>query len=293
MAAAAARQVGRTAAYGTISFLSDYGLRDEFVGVCKGVVRCIAPDAAIIDITHDIEPFAVRRASLLLKQAVRYMPVAVHLAIVDPTVGSARRAIALRSSDGSVFVGPDNGLMISAVRARGGLEQARELSNPALRLGEVSRTFHGRDIFAPAAAHLAAGTPIEEFGDAIASGDLVELPGTQFAQHGDHVHCSVDNIDRFGNVALSQEAALVADSLGLRLHDPLVVWLHSSPVSTSFQGHFSEVEPGQPLAFCDSSGSAALAVNQGSFAQEFGVGLGDDVVLAQVGVDPTGCGGSG
>jgi len=140
-----------------IAFLTDFGLQDDFVGTCHGVIKRIAPDVQIIDVTHGIEPHQVLQGALVLAATLPYMPVGVHLAVVDPGVGSARRPLALRDQEGHVFVGPDNGLLIPAAEAGGGVVAAHELVNPEYALQPVSRTFHGRDLFAPAAAHIATG----------------------------------------------------------------------------------------------------------------------------------------
>ena len=138
--------------YETITFLTDFGLRDDFVGVCHGVMKRIAPDAAILDVTHGIPPRAVMRGALVLARSLPYLPVAVHLAVVDPGVGSNRRAVAVKTAEGRLFVGPDNGLLMLAAD-RGPVVAARALTNPHYHLERVSRTFHARDLFAPVAAH--------------------------------------------------------------------------------------------------------------------------------------------
>ena len=143
-----------------ITFLTDFGLQDDFVGTCHGVMKRIAPDVEIIDITHGIAPQAVLQGALTLANTLPFMPVGVHLAVVDPGVGGARRALALRDGQGPVHVGPDNGLLIPAAEKLGGIAEAHELTNPEYALESVSRTFHGRDLFSPAAAHLALGVAL-------------------------------------------------------------------------------------------------------------------------------------
>src|SRR5262249_48155592 len=147
-----------------ITFLTDFGLADDFVGTCHGVMKRIAPDAEIIDITHGIRPGHVLQASLMLANTLSYMPAGVHLAVVDPGVGSARRPLALRDAEGRVYVGPDNGLLLPAADRFGGVAAAHELANPEYALESVSRTFHGRDLFSPAAAHLANGVDLGDLG---------------------------------------------------------------------------------------------------------------------------------
>ena len=168
-----------------VTFLSDFGLRDDFVGTCHGVIKRIAPDVQIVDITHGIPPRAIVQGALVLANTVPYMPQGVHLAVVDPGVGGPRRALALRDGDGRLYVGPDNGLLLPAAE-RAGLTEAHEIVNPEYALSPVSRTFHGRDLFAPAAAHLARGLALEELGPPIAPEALVrlELPRAELATGG-------------------------------------------------------------------------------------------------------------
>lgn len=285
MAAAPARQVSLDC----ITFLSDYGLSDEFVAVCKGVIRRIAPGMDVLDISHSIEPFDLRHASGVLARAVAYMPTAVHLAIVDPTVGSARRPVIVQSRDGSVFVGPDNGLLTAAAGVRGGPKGAWHISNPHLVSPEASGTFHGRDVFAPAAAHVAVGRAPEEFGDEIPPETLERLPEPLVVDHGDHMHGEVVDVDRFGNAQLSIRAESLAVALQVRPGASLDARVCAQGFQVPWYDHFSAVEVGDRLLVTDSSGHAALAINQGSFAGASGVKVGDRVVLGLPGRQPYDC----
>src|SRR4030095_1637126 len=152
-----------------ITFLSDFGLQDDFVGTCHGVIKSIAPEVQIIDVTHGIAPRHVLQGALVLANTTPYMPIGVHLAVVDPGVGSARRPLAPRGGDGRVFVGPDTGRLVPAAERVGGIAAAHELANAQYALDSVSRTFHGRDLFAPAAAHLAAGVALDQLGPPLAA----------------------------------------------------------------------------------------------------------------------------
>ena len=149
-----------------ITFLSDFGLQDDFVGTCHGVIKRIAPDAKVIDITHGIEPQAVLQGALVLANTLPYMPEGVHLAVVDPGVGSDRRGLALRDTGGRLYVGPDNGLLVPAAEKLGGVDGRLGADERGYMLKPVSRTFHGRDVFSPAAAHLASGVDPAELGAA-------------------------------------------------------------------------------------------------------------------------------
>ena len=176
--------------FDTITFLTDFGLQDDFVGVCRGVMKRIARDAQIIDITHGIAPQAVTQGALVLARSVPYLPPAVHLAVVDPGVGSERRAVAIRTASGRMFVGPDNGLLAVAADAEG-IEGVRSLTNPQYHLEQVSKTFHARDLFSPVAAHLAAGASFDGLGDDVDPATLVriQLPVATVADgelRGDH-----------------------------------------------------------------------------------------------------------
>src|SRR6478752_2612381 len=187
--------------YDTVSFLTDWGLTDEFVGVVKAVLRDLAPHAAVIDLSHQIRPFDVRAGSLALARAISYLPTGVVLAVVDPGVGTARRAVAIEVAGGEgVLVGPDNGLLAPAVAMAGGAERAVELTNLEYQLATPSATFAGRDVFGPAAAHLCNGVDLMDLGDEIDI-DLL-MPGiVPLAQIGDDlVIAQVLWVDQFGNV---------------------------------------------------------------------------------------------
>ena len=186
-----------------ITFLTDFGLEDDFVGTCHGVIARIAPDARVIDITHGIRPGRVLQGALMLANTLVYMPVGVHLAVVDPGVGGSRRPLALRDGSGRLYVGPDNGLLLPAADRYGGVAEAHELANPAYALDHVSRTFHGRDLFSPAAAHLALGVPLGELGPPIDPDALVRLDVPQPQVGSGRLRATVLAVDRFGNAALN------------------------------------------------------------------------------------------
>ena len=188
-----------------VTFLSDYGLEDEFVGVCHGVMLKIAPHLRILDIHHNILRQHVRHGAIVLQQSMPFMPDSVHLAVVDPGVGTGRKAIAVESSWGEVFVGPDNGLLVPAVESSGGISRAFTITDERFLLRPISRTFQGRDIFAPAAAHIANGVDPSELGPAIDAGELVRLEMPRAWIHDDHLHAEVLQVDRFGNLQFDLE----------------------------------------------------------------------------------------
>ena len=209
------------AGYDWITFTSDYGLEDHFVGVCHGVMARVAPQVRVLDVTHAVRAQDVRLGALLLAQAVPYLPRAVHLAVVDPGVGTGRGMVAV-GAGGQVLVGPDNGLLVWAADALGGVERAHALQNPAYRLARVSRTFHGRDVFAPAAAHLAAGVDPAELGPELDPGRLVRLQRAAARVDGGRVAGQVVAVDHFGNLALDLGRRELA-AAGLDVGDPVEV----------------------------------------------------------------------
>jgi len=263
----------------TITFLTDFGLQDDFVGTCHGVIAMIAPEARVIDLTHGIDPQAILQGALVLRNAVQFAPVGVHLAVVDPDVGGNRRAVAVATRDGRRFVGPDNGLLLLAADELG-IAAAHELTEPGYRLSDVSRTFHARDIFAPAAAHLAAGVPIAELGPEVDPATLVrlELPRTEVGRS--QVRATVLIIDRFGNVATNMRRADL-DGVGLAEGDRVEVRLQLDRYFAVLAGTFADAPPGELIMYEDSYGLVTLAISQGNAARLTGVAPGDELRIAR------------
>jgi S-adenosyl-L-methionine hydrolase (adenosine-forming) len=264
--------------FDSLTFITDYGLEDGFVAACHGVAARIAPSARIIDITHLVQPGDVRRGAAVLAQTIPYLPPAVHVAVVDPGVGTARRGVAVRAGD-SILIGPDNGLLSWAVAAKGGPERAVQLTNGDLWLHPVSPTFHGRDIFMPVAAHLAAGTDLASAGDEIDLADLVTLPAPTSRVRDGEAEGEVMSVDRFGNVQLSIVAADVTE-LGVGYGSPLVVRAGRQKLTVPFMETFAAAAPGEIVAFTDSAGLISLAVNAGDAAQHLGLPPGAHVHLS-------------
>jgi S-adenosyl-L-methionine hydrolase (adenosine-forming) len=256
--------------YGWISITTDYGQSDGFVAACHGAIARLAPDVRVIDVTHAVAPGDVARAAAVLAQTVPHLPPAVHVAVVDPGVGTARRAIAVRAP-GGLLVGPDNGLLPWAADALGGAQAAVELTNQAWFAARVSHTFHGRDIFAPAAARLAMGAPMDEAGPAVDPGNLVRLPEPVVVTGEGWVEAEVLTVDRFGNVQLAAPAT-VLDGLGDRL---TVSGAHAVRGRT-----FGDASPGGLVVFADSADRAAVAVNGGRAVVVLAVGPGDVLRIA-------------
>jgi S-adenosylmethionine hydrolase len=259
-----------------ITFLSDYGYDDEFVGVCHGVIARRCPQARTIDITHAIARHDVREGALVLADALAYMPSAVHLAVVDPDVGAtgahARRALALRvAAAGHLLVGPDNGLLMPAGERLGGVIEAFEISRSRERLHPVSRTFHGRDVFAPVAAALAAGEPLA------AVGDPLELPGLRTLQlpvahlADEAVTAHVLRADHFGNLILDALPTQL-EQAGLKPGAALSVEVAERIHRATWAATFGDVPAGELLLYEDATRRVAIAVNGGSAAAQLRVG---------------------
>ena len=251
-----------------ITLTTDFGLQDAFVGTMKGVILGIAPDARLVDLTHDVPPFDVRAGAYALYAAYRYFPAeTIHLAVVDPGVGSARRAVAVRTSWGT-FVAPDNGLL-SLVLSRESVRQAVALENPAYRLPHVSHTFHGRDVFAPAAAHIARGVPLAEFGPT--ASDLVTFPASRPTRQDDALVGHVIYVDRFGN--------LVTDVTETDLPGSVVAVEAGGQRMAGLSAAYADVSPGQLLALIGSAGHLEIGVRGGHAACVLGLVVGDQVII--------------
>ncbi|MDQ3448030.1 MAG: SAM-dependent chlorinase/fluorinase, partial [Chloroflexota bacterium] len=273
-----------------ISLLSDFGSRDPSAGIMRGVALGIAPDALIVDISHEVDKFAVADGALLLWSALPYMPIGSHVAVVDPGVGTERRGVALETARGDYLIGPDNGLLIPGATRLGGIVRAHLLDNPAYRLPVVSSSFHGRDLFAPAAAHLALGVPLEVLGPWLDPMELVALDWPEPWIGDGELATSVVYVDTFGNVKLGALAAELEESL---------VSMDSDVRLEVFAGHpdlpatrsrairwantFGGVPVGEPLILADSYGRLSLAVNQGSAAEALRLETGAEVWIRAAG----------
>jgi S-adenosyl-L-methionine hydrolase (adenosine-forming) len=266
------------ASFDSITFMTDYGLEDGFVAACHGVAARIAPAVRVIDITHLVQPGDMRRGAAVLAQTVPYLPPSVHVAVVDPGVGTARRGIAVQAGD-CILVGPDNGLLSWTIAALGGATRAVQLTNGDLWLHPVSPTFHGRDIFMPVAAHLATGRDLADAGEQIDLADLVTLPAPTSRVRNGEAEGEVMSVDRFGNVQLSIEASDVGQ-LGVGYGSPLVVRAGRRQLTVPFLETFASVAPGEIVAFADSAGLISLAVNAGDAAQQLGLPPGAHVRLS-------------
>jgi S-adenosylmethionine hydrolase len=248
-----------------VTFLSDFGLKDGFVGTCHGVMKRIAPEVQIIDITHGIPPQAVLQGAFVLASTIGYMPVGVHLAIVDPGVGGPRRALALGDAEGRRYVGPDNGLLVPAA-SRAGIVAAHEIVNPEYALGSISRTFHGRDLFSPAAAHLARGVGLEELGPPLDPDALVRLELPEPRVEDDAIDATALYVDSFGNIALNLSRDDV-EQLGIVVGTRIEIEHAGERFYAVMARTFADARTGDVILYEDSYRNMAVAISRGNAAE--------------------------
>ena len=266
-----------------LTFLTDYGQLDEFVGVCHGVIALVAPEVRVIDVTHGVPRHDIRTGGLLLRGALPFMPAGVHLAVVDPGVGGRRRAVALRcAEEDRLLVGPDNGLLMPAAERFGGVVQAVDIGRSPWRLEPVSATFHGRDIFSPVAARLAMGADLADAGDPVPPEELVglEIPRARI-ENGDLVVHALAN-DRYGNVILDMGHEQLSGS-GLKLGGAVEIEVAGITQRARYATTFADVGEGELLVYQDAQRNLALAVNRGSALGELGLSRDAELRLRPVG----------
>jgi S-adenosylmethionine hydrolase len=260
-----------------VSLLSDFGSRDPSAAIMRGVVLAIAPEARIVDISHDVQKYAIRDGALLLWCALPYLPVGSHVAVVDPGVGTARRPIGIATGRGDVLIGPDNGLLVAAARKLDGIVAAHELRDPRYRLPVISTSFHGRDIFAPAGAHLAMGVALADLGPGIDPTSLVASPIADAVVRDGGLGSRIVYVDTFGNVKLAGLRADLETALGALVPgDPLVLELAGGdadrePIRTTWQATFGDVSAGESLVYEDSYGRLCLASREADAAAKHGL----------------------
>lgn len=252
-----------------VSFLSDYGTRDEFVGVCKAIMFELAPTVRVVDITHDVDPFDVRGGALTLVRSIQYLPAGIVLAIVDPGVGTDRRAIAVEVENG-ILVGPDNGLLAPSVAMLGGAQRAFALTNPEYQLPAPGGTFAGRDVMAPAAGHLAAGVAIEELGEEVDPASLVPgLLPLPTEQPDGRIDGEVLWVDRFGNAQLNIDPDMLV-ARGVGLGDGVEVHVGDDIRRARWVATYAEARPSELVVVTDSYGLLSLALDRQSAAAHLG-----------------------
>lgn len=264
-----------------IGFLTDFGL-DGAAATCRGVMLGICPHAQIIDISHTVRKYAIRDGAFILRAALPFMPVGAYVGVVDPGVGTDRRPIAIQTARGDVLIGPDNGLLLPAADALGGADAARELTNRELWLPATTATFHGRDVFAPVAAHLAAADAgFEDVGPELPVGDLVRLPAAEARAEPGRLATEVTYVDSFGNVRLAggrNDLATAFGKIGEGDRFSVCIGPHSPDVA-AFARSFGHVPLGAMILYVDSSGDLAIADNQADLASRIGAVAGMSVVI--------------
>jgi S-adenosylmethionine hydrolase len=256
-----------------VAFLSDYGYRDPFVGVCHAAIARVDPSIPVIDLTHGIAPQNIRGGAIALADAIPFLPRdAVVIAVVDPGVGSERRAVAVQTFDGQILIGPDNGLLAPAIALCGGAEAVAELSQSPWALAPMAETFHGRDLYSPVAAQLAAGADLAEAGQPLDPAILVSIDLPRPTIGDGELSAEVLDVDVFSNVRL---AAARADLEELGVADGARVEIETAGLRTParFVKTFADVEPHEALVFEDANGSLSIAINQGHAAAELGIKL--------------------
>ncbi len=262
-----------------ITFTSDFGIKDEWVAEVKGVILSINFHAEIYDITHNIPSYDIQKGSFVLQSALLYYPMGTHLAVVDPGVGSKRKAIAMRVKRGDILVGPDNGLLIKVADKLGGIEEVVEITKTKHFLKPVCPTFQARDVFAPVTAHLSRGESLLAFGKVISQKSLVRLPILKKNVKEGKIETEVIDIDTFGTARLN----IILDDLkksGLYNSDTLLVSIKNrKKITLPYVKTFAEVEIGQPLFLIDSSGYLSISINQGNAATHFKLKTSDTVLI--------------
>src|SRR4051812_34286629 len=253
-----------------VSMLTDWGLRDPYAAICHGVVLNIIPEALIVDITHDIEKYNVRHGALMLWQTLPYLPIGAHMAVVDPGVGTKRRPIAIETARGDLLIGPDNGVLIPGAERLGGIMRVHVIDNVQYRLPVLTSTFHGRDLFAPAAAHLALGVPLEAIGPEIDPSELVNIDWPPVTVRDGEIESTVIYTDSFGNLKLTGVTADLIDAIeGLEHGEILEVRLggRKQPVLMPWVATFGDSPAGGYLIYEDSYGRLCIAQSQGNAAE--------------------------
>jgi S-adenosylmethionine hydrolase len=253
-----------------VSLLTDWGVRDPSAAICRGVILGIAPDALVVDISHEVTKYDIRQGALMLWSALPFLPVGSHVAVVDPGVGTERRSIALETARGDYLIGPDNGLLMPAAERLGGVQRVHAIESPQYLLPAVSATFHGRDVFAPAAAHLAHGVPLDNIGRQLDANELaiLDLPSPTIGRR--RLEALVLYVDTFGNVklsALSADMQAAFEELEPGDQVPLLIGKAKRAHTAVWARTFGDFPPGELLLVEDSYGRLSLARNQASAAE--------------------------
>jgi len=258
-----------------VSLTSDWGVRDPSPAICRGVVLGIAPDALIVDITHEVDKYNIRHGALMLWCALPFLPIGAHVCVVDPGVGTARRPIAIETARGDFLVGPDNGVLLPGAERLGGVVRVHQIENPEYRLPVLSATFHGRDLFTPAAAHLALGVPLDDFGQQLDAESLTAIDWPAVIVRDNELETSVVYRDTFGNVKLAGLTSDLQTALsGLVPGDQVEVHIGSAGAKgtqMTWAQTFGNVATGDFLVYEDSYGRLCIAQNQGDAVKSLAI----------------------
>lgn len=276
----AAARIPRAQSRPFVSMLTDWGARDPSAAICHGVVLSITPEALIVDISHEIEKFNIRHGALMLWCALPFLPIGAHMAVVDPGVGTKRRPIAIETARGDYLVGPDNGLLLPGADRLGGIMRVHVIDNIQYRLPVLTSTFHGRDLFAPAAAHLALGVPLESIGPEIDAGELVGIDWPPVVVRPGELESTVIYRDTFGNLKLAGLTADLLDAInGLEHGGDVEIRFddRAETVTMPWAPTYGEVDEGGYLLYEDSYGRLCIAQNQGSAAESLSVAEGTTI----------------
>ncbi|MBI2017471.1 SAM-dependent chlorinase/fluorinase [Candidatus Daviesbacteria bacterium] len=256
-----------------ITLTSDFGVQSQGVGNMEGVIAQIAPDARIIHLMHGLPSFDIRAGARTM-EVIQFMPVGFHVCVVDPGVGTSRKPIIIQVKRGDYFIGPDNGVFISAVNILGGPKKVVEITNPKFMIQPVSPIFHGRHIFVPAAAYLAKGIQIEEFGSKLSFDQLAPAPYTEAVLSKGVINAEVININKFGSLNLNILHS-VWDQLNLMLGQVVTITFNHKTMKMPFVETFGQVKPGEALVLKDDYGRVEVAINLGDFAKKYQIKIGD------------------
>ncbi len=263
-----------------ISLTTDFGVQSQGIGNMEGVIASITPDAHIIHLAHGLPDFDIRVGARTM-EATQYLPIGFHVCVVDPGVGSQRKALIIKTKRGDYLIGPDNGVLIPAVEVLGGFEKSVQITNPKLMLQPVSPIFHGRHIFAPAAAHLANGVSIDEFGPAVSFIELTPGPYQNATDKNNQIEAQVININKFGSLNLNI-LHKTWDEFKIKLGEEVIVNFGNQKIKMPFVETFSQVKVQQPLILKDDYGRMEIAINLDNFAKRYKIKIGDRCVIKKL-----------
>lgn len=260
-----------------ITLTTDFGVQSQGIGNMEGVIAEIAPNARVIHLMHGLPSFDIRSGARTM-EVIHYMPVGFHVCVVDPGVGTARKPLIIQVKRGDFLIGPDNGVLVSTTTLLGGVKKIVQITNPKFMIHPISPIFHGRHIFAPAAAHLANGTPIEDFGPKVAFESLAPSPYNEAKGKNGAIEAEVITINKFGSLNLNITHA-TWDNFDVSLRQIVSTTVKDKTIPMQFVETFGQVEKNQPLILKDDYGRVEIAINLGSFAKKYNIHVGDTIII--------------